>query len=78
MYVYHPHRVFPADYSWFEEKILHFNTQICAYHIVFTDKTTDYAAAEDFDDIDLFYCKVSSELVHTLHSLLMCLKFQLI
>ena len=26
----------------------------------------------------LFYCKVSSELVHSLHSLLICVKFQLI
>ena len=72
MYMYHPHRVFLADYGWFERKILHFNTQICIYHILFTDDgTTDYIAAENFDGIDLYY-KVSSELVHSGHSLLIC------
>ena len=30
-----------------------FNTQIREYHILFTDRTTDYVAAEDFDGIDL-------------------------
>ena len=39
--------------GWFEGKILYFNTQIREYHILFTDGTTDYVAAEDFDGIDL-------------------------
>ena len=55
-----------------KEKILYFNTQICEYHISFTDGSTDYVAAEDFHGIDLIYCKVSSELVHSVHSLLIC------
>ena len=45
--------VFLADYGWFEGKVLYFNTQIHVYHILFTDGTTDYAVAEDFDGIDL-------------------------
>ena len=58
--------------GWFEEKILYFNIQIREYHILFTDGTTDYVAAEDFDGIYLIYCKVSSEFVHSVHSLLIC------
>ena len=58
--------------GWFEGKILYFNTQIHEYRILFTDEITDYIAAEDFDDIDLIYYKVSSEFVHSVHSLLMC------
>ena len=57
MYVYHPHVhphiIFLAGYAWFERKFLYFNTQICAYHILFNNGTTDYVAAEDFDGIDL-------------------------
>ena len=45
MYVYHPRGVFLAGYSWFEGKILYFNTQIREYHILFHDGTTDYAEA---------------------------------
>ena len=58
MYIYHPRRVFPAGYGWFEGKILYFNTQIRAYHILFTDGTTVYVAAKDFDGIYLIlsYC----------------------
>ena len=79
MYMYHPHRVFLAGYGWFEGKTLYFNTQICIYHILFTgDGTTDYIAAENFDDIHL-YCKVSSEFAHSGHSLsFVSIKFQLI
>ena len=58
--------------GWFEGKILYFNTQIREYHILFTDGTTDYVAAEDFDGIELIYCNVSSELVRSVHSLLIC------
>ena len=54
MYIYHPRRVFLAGYGWFEGKNLYFNTQICVYHILFTDGTTDYVAAEDFDGIDFW------------------------
>ena len=53
VYIYHPHKIFLAGYSWFKVKSLYFNTQIPVYHILFTDETTDYVAAEDFDDIDL-------------------------
>ena len=59
--------------GWFEGKILYFNTHILEYHILFTDRTTDYVEAEDFDGIDLIYRKVSSELVHSVHSLLICI-----
>ena len=52
MYIYHPRGVFLAVYDWFKGKILYFNTQICVYHILFTDKTTDCVAAEDFDGTD--------------------------
>ena len=38
MYVYHPRGVFLAGYGWLEGKILHFNAQICVYHILFTDE----------------------------------------
>ena len=53
MYIYHPRRVFLVGYGWFGGKILCFNTQIQVYRILFTDGTTDYVAAEDFDGIDL-------------------------
>ena len=53
MYIYHSGGVFLAGYGWFEEKMLYFNTQICVYHIFFTDGTTDYVAAENFYDTDL-------------------------
>ena len=57
MYIYDSHGVFLADYGWFEGKILFFNTQIRVYHILFTNKTTNWrlkaVAAEDVDDIDL-------------------------
>ena len=48
MYIYHPCRVFLAGYGWFYGKICYFNTQTRVYHILFTDETTDYVAAEDF------------------------------
>ena len=54
MHFYHPRRVFLAGYGWFEWNSLYFNTQICVYHILFTEGTTDYVAAEDFDGIDLY------------------------
>ena len=53
MYIDHPRWVFLAGYGWFEGKILYFNTQIRVYHILFTDGTTDYVAAEDFNGIGL-------------------------
>ena len=53
MYIDHPRWVFLAGYGWFEEKILYFNTQICVYHILFIDGTTNYVAAENFDGIEL-------------------------
>ena len=53
MYINHPRGVFLASYGWFEEKSLYFNYQIRVYHILFTEGTNDYAAAEDFDGIDL-------------------------
>ena len=53
MYIYHPLGVFLVVYGWFEGNILYFNTQTCAYYILLTDGTTDYAAAEDFDGVDL-------------------------
>ena len=53
MYIYHPRGVFLAGYGWFEGNILYFNTQICVYHILFTDGTTEYVAAEVFHGIDL-------------------------
>ena len=34
-------------------KILHFNTQIRVYHILFTNGATDNVEVEDFDGIDL-------------------------
>ena len=58
--------------GWFEGKILYFNTQIREYHILFTDGTTDYVVAKDFDGIDVASCKVSSGLVHSVDSLLIC------
>ena len=53
MYIYHPRGVFVASYGRFEGKALYFNTQTRVYHSLFTDRTTDYVAAEDFDGIDL-------------------------
>ena len=37
----------------FQGKIVYLNTQIRVYHLLFTDGTTDYVAAEDFDGTDL-------------------------
>ena len=51
MYIYHPRGVFLAGYGWFEGKTLYCNTQIRVYHILFTDRITNCAAAEDFDGI---------------------------
>ena len=48
MYIYHPRIIFLACYGWFEGEVLYFNNQIHVYQILFTDGTTDYAAAEDF------------------------------
>ena len=42
-----------VGYDWFEGKVLYFNFQVDLYHSLFTEGTTDYVAAEDFDDIDL-------------------------
>ena len=53
MYIYHPRGAVLAGYGWFEGNILYFNTQIRVFHILFTDGTTGYVAAEDFDGIDL-------------------------
>ena len=39
--------------AWFEGKILYFNTEIRVYHILFTDRTTDYVKTEDFDGTEL-------------------------
>ena len=71
-----------AEYSWLvmaclKEKSF---TQICVYHILFTDITSDYVAAEDSDGIDLivkfllnlcilfihcsFVCQVSIDLIY--------------
>ena len=54
MYIYHSRGVILAGNGRFEEKTLYFNAQIRVYHILFTDGTTDYVAAEDFDGMDLF------------------------
>ena len=67
MYIYHPRGVF----------LVYFNTQIYVHHILFTEGTTDYVAAENIYGIYL-YCKFSSDLVHSVYSLLICVKFQLI
>ena len=53
MYICHPQRVFLGGYGWFEGNILHFNTQVPVCHNLFTGKTTNYLAAEDFDGTDL-------------------------
>ena len=39
------------EIDWPEGKILYLNTQIREYHILLTDGTTDYLAAEAFDGI---------------------------
>ena len=78
IYIIHT-RVFLAGYGWFEEKSLYFNTQIRVYRILFTDETIDYVPAEDFDGIDFFFIvNVSSEIVYSVHSLPICVRFQLI
>ena len=67
--------MFRARDGWFEGKILYFNTQIHVYHILFTDRTSDYVAAEDFDGIYLILLQHffwASELVHSVHSMLIC------
>ena len=53
MYIYHPLGVFLAGYGWFEENISDFNTKIGLCHILFTDGTTFYVAAKEFDGADL-------------------------
>ena len=49
----HPRGVYLAGYDWFEVRILYFNIQIRVYHNLFTDGTTDYVVAEDFDGTNL-------------------------
>ena len=71
MLIYHPHGVYLAGYGWFEEKNLYFNTQIRVYHILFTVETT-MLQLKILMTSTLFYCKVSSELVHSVHPLLIC------
>ena len=62
-----------SDWSWLVwRKNLYFNTQIRVYHILFTDGATGYVAAKILMGQTLFYCKVFSELVHSFHSLLVC------
>ena len=39
--------------GWFEGKNVYINTQIREYHVLLTDRTTDYVAAENFGGIDL-------------------------
>ena len=51
--IYHPCGVFLAGYDLFVGKVLYIITQSHVYHTLFTDGTTDYAAAVDFDGIDL-------------------------
>ena len=48
IYIYHPCIIFLAGYGWFGGEVLYFNNQIRVYHVLFTDGTTGYAAAEDF------------------------------
>ena len=48
MYIYHPRIIFLACYGWFEGEVLHLYNQIHVCRILFSDGTTDYAAAEDF------------------------------
>ena len=79
MCIYHPRGVFLAGYGWFEGKILYFNTQIRVYQILFTDRTTDYVAAENFDGIDLIFLKsFFSVLAFCSFIAHLCIKFQLI
>ena len=55
MYIYHP-RGSISGWLWLVwRKILYFNTQIRVYHILFTERTTDYVADENFDGIDLIF-----------------------
>ena len=53
MYIYHPLGVFLAGYGWFEGNISYFNNEIGLCHILFTDGTTVYVAAEGFGGTDL-------------------------
>ena len=79
MYIYHPRGVFLAGYGWCEGKILYFNTQIRVYQILFTDRTTDYVAAENTDGIDLIFIKsFFSVLAFCSFIAHLCVKFQLI
>ena len=71
--------VFLPGYGWFEGKILYFNTQVRVYHILLTEGTTDYVAAEDFDGIGFILllsffwaCAFCSFIAY------LCVKFQLI
>ena len=79
MYIYHPRGVFLAGFGWFQGKILCFNIQIRVYQILFTDRTTDNVAAENFDGIDLIFLKsFFSVLAFCSFIAHLCVKFQLI
>ena len=65
--IYHPHRVFLAGYDWFEGKILYLNTKIRTYHVLFAYKTM--SQLKILMTWTLFYCKVSSKLVHSVSSI---------
>ena len=72
MSIYHPRGVFLGGYGWFEGKLLYLNTQFM--YITFCSLTEPQTMLQlkIFMAYTLFYCKVFSELVHSVHSLLIC------
>ena len=70
MYICHPREVFLAGYSWFDGKTLYFNTQICSITFCLLAEPQTMLQLKVLMTYALFYCKVSSELVHSVHSLL--------
>ena len=72
MYIYHSREVFLASYDCLKEKI---------YILIFKFMYITFCLLTELQTMlqlkilvayTLFYCKVSSELVHSVHSLLIC------
>ena len=71
-HIYYSRGVFLAGYSWFEKKIY---TLILKFvYITFCSLTEPQTMLQlkILMSLTLFYCEVSSELVHSVHSLLIC------
>ena len=71
-YIYHPHGVFLAGYVWFEEKFYIFILKFVYITFSLLAVPQTMLQLKMLMALTLFCCKVSSEIVHSVHSLLIC------